>query len=70
MPELITTTEQAYQEMAIELASNPEKLDLLKVKLKRNTMTTALFDPVTNTRHIENAFLEIYRNHHSVQYDA
>jgi predicted O-linked N-acetylglucosamine transferase (SPINDLY family) len=70
LPELITATEQDYQEMAIELASNPEKLYLLKVKLKRNRMASALFDPVANTRHIENAFLEIHQYHHSVHSDV
>jgi predicted O-linked N-acetylglucosamine transferase (SPINDLY family) len=63
VPELITRTPQAYQELAIELAQNPEKLIQLKDKVQRNRLTTALFDPVENTRHIENAYLEMYKRY-------
>ena len=63
VPELVTRTPQAYQELAIELAQNPEKLMQLKDKVQRNRLTSALFDPVGNTRHIENAYLEMYRRY-------
>jgi predicted O-linked N-acetylglucosamine transferase (SPINDLY family) len=63
IPELITRTPLEYKELAIELAYNPEKLKLLKEKVQGNRLTTALFDPVGNTRHIENAYLEMYRRH-------
>jgi predicted O-linked N-acetylglucosamine transferase (SPINDLY family) len=63
MPELITRTAQEYQELAIELAHSPDKLKQLKEKVQANRLTTALFDPVTNTRHIENAYLEMYRRY-------
>jgi predicted O-linked N-acetylglucosamine transferase (SPINDLY family) len=63
VPELITRTPKAYQELAIELAHNPEKLKQLKEKVQANRLTTALFDPVGNTRHIENAYLEMYRRY-------
>ena len=63
VPELITRTPQAYQALAIELAHNPEKLGQLKDKVQANRLTTALFDPVGNTRHIENAYLEMHRRY-------
>ena len=63
VPELITKTPEEYKELAIELAHNPDKLKLLKEKIQRNRLTTALFDPVANTRHIENAYLEMYRRY-------
>jgi predicted O-linked N-acetylglucosamine transferase (SPINDLY family) len=63
VPELITRTAQAYQELATELAHNPEKLKQLKEKVQRNRLTTSLFDPVGNTLHIENAYLEMYRRY-------
>jgi predicted O-linked N-acetylglucosamine transferase (SPINDLY family) len=63
VPELITRTQQEYKELAIELAHNPEKLKQLKDKVQRNKLTTALFDPVANTRHIEKAYLEMYRRY-------
>ena len=63
VPELITKTPEEYKELAIELAHNPDKLKQLKEKVQRNRLTTALFDPVANTRHIENAYLEMYRRY-------
>ena len=63
VPELITKTPEEYKALAIELAYNPDKLKLLKEKIQRNRLTTALFDPVANTRHIENAYLEMYRKY-------
>ena len=67
VPELITRTPQAYQELAIELAHSPEKLKQLKDKVQGNRLTTALFDPVGNTRHIEKAYLEMYRRYQAGQ---
>ena len=63
MPELITRTPQQYQDLAIKLAHSPEKLRQLKDKVQGNRQTTALFDPVGNTRHIESAYLEMYRRY-------
>jgi predicted O-linked N-acetylglucosamine transferase (SPINDLY family) len=63
VPELITKTPEEYKELAIELAHNPDKLKQLKEKVQRNRLTTSLFDPVANTRHIENAYLEMYRRY-------
>ena len=63
VPELITKTPEEYKDLAIELAHNPGKLKQLKEKVQRNRLTTALFDPVANTRHIENAYLEMYRRY-------
>jgi protein O-GlcNAc transferase len=63
VPELITTTPQEYRELAIELAINPQRLKEIKEKIERNRLTTALFDPVANTKHIEAAYLEMYRRY-------
>ena len=63
VPELITFTNNEYLKLAIELANNVEKLNSIKDKLKRNRLTTKLFDPVGNTRHIENAYFEMYRRY-------
>jgi predicted O-linked N-acetylglucosamine transferase (SPINDLY family) len=69
MPELITTPPQEYRDLAVGLATNPQKLKQIKEKIDKNRLTTALFDPVTNTRYIEAAYLELYRlyqeNHES-----
>lgn len=59
MPELITSTAQDYEALALELATNTSKLHAVKDKLASHRLTTALFDPVVNTRHIENAYLSM-----------
>ena len=63
VPELVTRTPDEYKGLAIELAHNPDKLKQLRDKVLVNRLTTTLFDPVSNTRHIENAYLEMYRRY-------
>jgi predicted O-linked N-acetylglucosamine transferase (SPINDLY family) len=63
VPELITRTAQQYQDKAIELAQSPEKLRQLKEKVQANRLTTALFDPVANTRNIEYAYQDMHRRY-------
>ena len=63
VPELITNTAQEYRRLAVELASDPRKLKLITDKLQANRLTSALFDPVGNTRHIEAAYVEMYRRY-------
>ncbi len=59
--ELITVSKEEYMNLAIELATKPERLALIKQKLQMNRLTTKLFDPVGNTRYIENAYIEMHR---------
>ena len=44
LPELRTTTLEDYERLAVELATNPEKLAKIKRKLADNRLTTPLFD--------------------------
>ena len=63
LSELITSTPQAYEALAIELATNPEKLAAIKRKLANNRLTTPLFDTQTYTRHIEAAYTMMYERY-------
>ena len=63
LPELITTTPEAYEEMAIDLATHPEKIAIIKTKLAENRLTTPLFDTGRFTRHIEAAYTAMYERH-------
>jgi protein O-GlcNAc transferase len=63
LTELITSTPQAYEALAIELATNPEKLANLKRKLATNRLTTSLFDIQMYTRHIEAAYTMMYERY-------
>jgi predicted O-linked N-acetylglucosamine transferase (SPINDLY family) len=60
LPELITSTPQAYEELAIELATSADKLASIKQKLMSNRLATPLFDTELLTRHIETAYAAIY----------
>ena len=63
LPELITSTPQAYEALAIELASNPEKLLSLKQKLASNRLTTPLFDTPQFTKDLERAYVQMYEQY-------
>ena len=65
MPELITTSQDQYESLAIELALNSEKLDGIKKKLIKNVETSPLFDSETFTNNLELAFEEMYRRNKS-----
>ena len=60
LPELIATTLEDYERMAIELATDPEKLMKIKRKLADNRSTTPLFDTKLFTKHIEAAYTTMY----------
>jgi len=63
LPELITTTLEAYEHAAIDLATHPEKLAIIKGKLAYNRLTAPLFDIKLFTKNIEAAYTEMYERH-------
>ena len=65
LPELISTSSQAYESMAIEIAQNPEKLGTLKQKLANNRMTTPLFDTPQFTKDLERTYAHMYERYQS-----
>ena len=65
LPELITTSQEAFESMAIELALTPDKLKQIREKLARNRLTTPLFDTVRFARHIEDAYTQMYQRYHA-----
>jgi predicted O-linked N-acetylglucosamine transferase (SPINDLY family) len=60
LPELVTATLEDYERVAIELATDPEKLAEIKQKLDDNRLTTPLFDTIQFTKHIEAAYTTMY----------
>jgi predicted O-linked N-acetylglucosamine transferase (SPINDLY family) len=65
LPELITSTQEEYEAMAINLATHPERLQAIKQKLERNRLKTPLFDTALFTRHIEDAYIQMHERHHA-----
>ena len=59
LPELITQTPEDYEALAIELATNPGKLQSIKAKLAANRLSTPLFDTALFTKHIEAAYVQM-----------
>jgi len=65
LPELVTTTREQYEGTAIELAGNPGRLAELKDRLHRNRLTMPLFDTAQFTRHLEDAYTQVYERYHA-----
>jgi protein O-GlcNAc transferase len=63
LPELVRTTLQGYERLAIELATQPVKLAGIKRRLAANRATAPLFDTARFTGHIEAAFTEMVTRH-------
>jgi predicted O-linked N-acetylglucosamine transferase (SPINDLY family) len=63
LPELVTSTQEQYEAAAIELASNPSRLAEIKDRLHRNRLEMPLFDTEGFTRHLENAYTQIYERY-------
>jgi predicted O-linked N-acetylglucosamine transferase (SPINDLY family) len=56
LPELIVSSLEDYEALALKLAREPESLDRLRSKLEACRETAPLFDTVRYTRHLEAAF--------------
>jgi predicted O-linked N-acetylglucosamine transferase (SPINDLY family) len=63
LPELITATLEDYEQLAVKLATHPEKLATIKRRLAENRSTTPLFDTKLFTKHIEAAYIAMYERH-------
>jgi predicted O-linked N-acetylglucosamine transferase (SPINDLY family) len=65
LPELVTTTVEQYEEMAVRIAKNPELLRMTKQKLAQNRLNTALFDTRLFTKHLEIAYTSVQERRRS-----
>ena len=63
LPELITNTQEEYEALAIELAMNPKKLEIIKLKLANNRLTAPLFDTPLFTKNLEAAYIKMYERY-------
>ena len=63
LEELITSTQEEYEALAIELALAPQKLADLKLKLANNRLTTPLFDTPLFTKNLESAYTKMYERY-------
>lgn len=63
LPELITTTQESYEALAIALATEPNKLELIKQKLDKNRLSTPLFNIQTFTQNLESVYIQMYKRY-------
>ena len=63
LPELITTSLEHYESLAIKLATNPEEFKSLKDKLVNNLPTSSLFNTQLFTKYLESTYTEMYEKY-------
>lgn len=60
LPELITHSRSEYEDLAISIAKDPQKLSALKNRLAENRNSAALFKTQAYTENLEKAYSAIY----------
>jgi predicted O-linked N-acetylglucosamine transferase (SPINDLY family) len=60
VPELITSTQQQYEQLAIELALHPQRLAQIRAKVQDHRLGSPLFDTPRFARNLEAAFTAIH----------
>jgi predicted O-linked N-acetylglucosamine transferase (SPINDLY family) len=60
LPELITTTTQDYEDLAVRLATTPKELAPMRERLVKNRAVVPLFNTPLFTKNLEYAYTEIY----------
>lgn len=63
LPELVTESLSAYEELARGLACDPVKATALRAKVERHREASPLFDTARFTRHIESAYATMWQRH-------
>ncbi len=63
LPELIASTQDEYEELAVELAADPIRLARIRQRLAQNRLTAPLFDTVRFARHLEDAYTKMYERY-------
>jgi len=63
LPDLVTNNPHEYAERAFELATHPDLLRELRVRLAHNRASHPLFDTVRFCRHLESAYTTMWQRH-------
>lgn len=59
LPEMVMPDAQAYEQMALQLATHPQQLQEIREKLAENRLGSPLFDTLRFTRNLERAYIQI-----------
>jgi predicted O-linked N-acetylglucosamine transferase (SPINDLY family) len=63
LPELVTTTWEQYESLALDLARDRHRLDQLRSRLAANRETSDLFQGQKFARHVEQAYFQMWQYH-------
>lgn len=63
LPELITYSQKEYESLAVELATNPQKLNTLRSKLLSNRLTAPLFNTKLFVKNLEKEYIKMWENY-------
>jgi predicted O-linked N-acetylglucosamine transferase (SPINDLY family) len=61
LPELVADSVEAYEALALKLATDPALLAEVKARIARNRHTAALFDTDAFTRNLEAIYTAMWR---------
>jgi protein O-GlcNAc transferase len=64
LSELIASTPEQYEELAVGLANEPQRLAGVRAKLADGLRTAPLFDTAASARHLEAAYVMMYDRYH------
>jgi len=64
LPELITTSRERYEQLAIELGQDRQRLEAIRQKLAAQRHSAPLFDTARFTGHLEDAYRQMYERYH------
>jgi len=65
LPELIANTQEEYEDLAIDLATNPHRLTDIKMRLDNNRLIAPLFDTPLFAKNLEAAYIKMYERYHA-----
>jgi predicted O-linked N-acetylglucosamine transferase (SPINDLY family) len=63
LPELVTSTPREFEDLAVNLAHDHQRLQTIRARLRSGRSTAPLFDTATYTRHLEAAYIAMYWRH-------
>ncbi len=63
LPELITTSRQEYESVALALAHDPAALTAIRMRIAANRLTQPLFDTARYTMHLEQAYQAMWQRY-------
>lgn len=63
LPELVTDNLEQYENLALRLATSPSELGTIREKLAKNRTVFPLFDTTRFCRHLESAYIEMWKRY-------